>query len=264
MLALLRQFIPSSIVRVAIAAGFIYAGLLSWALTDANGQSTTQSTTRSTTETEVLQEILPVQAEVLETILAAPYSELFTVTLSEGETGYGIKDRDFDPSFEDVGFYSLWGDVPDRELLQVAVLYCFQNPGLVDAELTEMILLNGDDTLLTVEQSLISTSAQVLEVLPERYEPGVYDDPFSDPYWGSVYTGGTGGGFNPIYLPAVDCSFGGGRFDLRPIQDTLRQLPEQTLEVTLRFSNGLEENWRLGEQTVEQIKRLPTLQSTEL
>lgn len=213
----------------------------------------------NTVEDELLQEVLQLEADIIATILEAPFSELFTVTMADGLTGYGVKDQDFDPAYDGIGFYSLWGDVPDQELFQVAVFYCFRNPTLADTELEQVVLVDGDETLVTLDQKLIATQAQMIQVLPARYETTPFFDPFRDSTWGSIYSGG-GIDFGSVYLPAVDCSVGGGRFDLSPIKDEIAQLPSKTLEVRLLFSNGMMETWHLGESTVEQIKTLPTLQ----
>ena len=216
----------------------------------------------SNAQGNVVEEILPVQASVLVTIREAPLRELFSVTTASGETAYGVKDKDFDPSYERVGFYSLWGDVPDQNLLQVAVLYCFRDRALTGSELEEIVLMDGDETLVTLNQKLVTTRAQNIEISPARsYQ--TYADPFYYPYWGGIYygTSGFGGtGLVTSYLPAAECSFGGGRFDLLPVKDAIAQLPNKTLNVKLLFSNGLVENWRLGRGTVENMKELPTLQ----
>ncbi|NEQ45368.1 MAG: hypothetical protein F6K00_18255 [Leptolyngbya sp. SIOISBB] len=211
-----------------------------------------------TVEAELLDEVLSLRADVLATIREAPFSELFTVTMEDGATGYGVKDQDFDPTYDGVGFYSLWGKVPDHDVLQVAAFYCLLTPELADAELEALVLMDDDIPLITIDQKIVTTPAQMVEVAPERYEPIVFSEPFYDPIWGLLYSGDRPA-FREIYFPAVDCSVGGGRFDLMPVQEAIAQLPTQTLDVQLQFSNGLTETWHLGQGTVEQIKVLPTL-----
>lgn len=217
---------------------------------------------QSNVERELLQEVLPLGSDVLAAIRKAPYSQLFSVTLDNGATGYGVKDRDFSAKYNDVGFYSLWGDMPEQNLLQAAVFYCFRNPDLADAELEKVILMDGDRPLVTLEQSTIATPAQTVEVVPERYEPIVYSDPFDDPFWGFIYDRRGRWHYRhirTIHVPAVECSMGASRFDLLPVKEAISQLPEQTLNVQLIFSNGFVENWRLGRKTVQQLQNLPTL-----
>ncbi|MEM9538443.1 MAG: hypothetical protein AAGA60_02910 [Cyanobacteria bacterium P01_E01_bin.42] len=232
--------------------------LLGWGL-GASIQSASAHT-QNDIETELLQEVLSLESNVLTTIRKAPYSQLFSLTLDESITGYGVKDRDFNARYNDVGFYSFWGDIPEQNFLQAAVFYCFRNPDLVGATLEKAILMAGDRPLVTLEQKAIATPAQTVEVVPERYEP--IADPFYDPFWEPIYHR-RGHWYNQrirtIRVSAVECSMGGTRFDLLPVKAAIAQLPEETLEVQLIFSNGLVENWRLGRKTVEQLKNLPTL-----
>lgn len=210
-------------------------------------------------ETDLLQEVVPLQAFLLESIREAPWSELFTVTMSNGATGYGVKDKDFNTEYEGVGFYSLWGDIPDNEIFQAAMFYCFRNPDLADSSLEAVMIEDGEQPLVTINQKVISTEAIDVEVIPERYETIDYYVPSPDPFWGTVYSGGPSQ-LETVYIPAQNCSVGGSRFDLASIKDDIAQLPNKTLNVRLVFSNGLTERWRLGRGTVEQLKRLPSLQ----
>ncbi|MBP0017879.1 MAG: hypothetical protein J7647_10010 [Cyanobacteria bacterium SBLK] len=239
--------------------GTVFAiALLGWGL----GVSIQSTPVRaqSDAERELLQEVLPLGSNVLAAIRRAPYSQVFSVILEDGATGYGVKDRDFSAKYNDVGFYSLWGDVPEQNLLQVAVFYCFRNPDLTDTELEKVILMAGDRSLVTLVERAIATPTQIVEVVPERYEPIFYTDPFGDRDWGYIYDRwGRDRHVSTIRVPAVKCSMGGSRFDLLPVKEAIAQLPEQTLDVQLIFSNGLVENWRLGRKTVQQLKNLPTL-----
>lgn len=254
---MLFRFKHSNIITVLFSS-LLCVGLTT-SIQSAPSQAQVENPDLEDVEDELLDEVLSLQADVLTAIREAPFSELFTVTMEDGSTGYGVKDKDFDPSFDGVGFYSLWGKVPDRDVLEVAVFYCFLTPGLMDAELEAVVLMDGDTSLVTLEQEVITTQAQAVEVAPERRETVPSADPFYDPTWGSVYYGGHADFGEIVYLPAVNCQVGGGRFDLLPLQNAIAQLPSKTLNVQLRFSNGLIETWRLGQSTVEQIKLLPTL-----
>jgi hypothetical protein len=208
---------------------------------------------------EVIQEILPVSTSVLAAIQEAPFSEVFTVTTVTGEVGYGVKDQDFDPTYDLVGFYSLWADAPEQDLLQVAVMYCILDPELEGAELESITLLDGDNTLVTLDKKVAGTDTQEFEVAPQQFVT-TYADPYYSPYWGSAYYGLGGSTYTTTYVPAVDCSLGGARFDLLSVQAEIARLPETTLDVELLFSNGQTEMWRLGQGTVEALKMLPSLQ----
>lgn len=209
-------------------------------------------------ENELLQEVLEAPPEVIETIRNAPFSDIFTVALPNGGTAYAIKDKDFSPNYKSVGLYTLWGDAPEIDLLQVSVFYCFRNQAIANAMLEEIAILDGSETLVTLDQGLVATQAQDIEIVPERYEPAtIVSDPFYSPFWMLGYSGDIG---DPTYVPAENCSVGGGRFDLRPVQDAIAQLPNKTLDIRLEFNNGEVETWRLGRGTVEEMKSFPSLQ----
>ncbi|MEM9120633.1 MAG: hypothetical protein AAGD09_22540 [Cyanobacteria bacterium P01_F01_bin.56] len=208
---------------------------------------------------EVIQEVLPVSTSVLAAIQEAPFSEVFAVTTVNGEVGYGIKDKDFDPRYDLVGFYSLWADVPEQGLFQTAVMYCILDPDLEGAELESLTLLDGETPLVTLDEKVIATDTQEFEVAPQQTVT-TYADPYYSPYWGDAYYGLGGSTYTTTYVPAIDCSLGAARFDLLPVQAEIAQLPSTTLNVELVFSNGQTEMWRLGQGSVEAIKTLPSLQ----
>jgi hypothetical protein len=213
----------------------------------------------SQAQSEVVEEILPASPSVLAAIRNAPFSEVFSVTTVPGEVGYGVKDKDFNPSYDMVGFYSLWADVPEQDLLQAAVMYCILDPSLEGEELVEITLKDGDETLVTLSEKVASTDTQEFEVAPQQAVT-TYADPYYSPYWGTPYFGIGGSTYVTTYIPAVNCSLGGARFDLLPVQTAISQLPSKTLNVDLLFSNGQVETWRLGQGSVEAIKTLPSLQ----
>lgn len=63
-------------------------------------------------ETELLQQVLPpLDAEGLAIIREAPLSEQFIIPIQDGLEVYAVKDKDFNPNYENVGFYSLWGSL---------------------------------------------------------------------------------------------------------------------------------------------------------
>lgn len=209
-------------------------------------------------QADVVEEILPAAPSVLAAIREAPFSQVFTVTTASGDIGYGVKDKDFDPAHSMVGFYSLWADVPDQGLLQTAVMYCILDRSLEGAELEAITLLDGDTELVTLQEKVVATGARAHEVSPPQTVT-TYASPFYSPYWGGAYYGYYGSSYTTTYVPAVDCSLGGARFDLLPVQAEIAQLPSKTLTARLLFSNGQTETWRLGRGSVDAIKTLPSL-----
>ncbi|MEM6256496.1 MAG: hypothetical protein AAF821_26605 [Cyanobacteria bacterium P01_D01_bin.156] len=208
-------------------------------------------------ETELLQRVLPpTDAEGLAAIREAPLSEQFIIPVQEGIEVYAVKDKDFDPNYENVGFYSLWGSLPDYGILQTSIFYCFRNSSIDGAELEKVTLMDDEEVLLTIDQKFVTTEAESVELIPEHYETIPYADPFYDPFWGRVGNIPYGIARN-VYVPAVNCSVGGSRFDLMSVKDKIAELPDTTLDVRLLFSNGIVESWRLGKGTVREIKALP-------
>lgn len=214
-------------------------------------------------ESELIQQVISLPAEGLAAIREAPFSEQFIIPAQDGIEVQAVKDKDFDPDHDGIGFYSLWGSVPEYDVFQASVFYCFQNPSLVGADLEKVTLMDGDEVLLTMDQKFVTTAAETVEVSPEQYETIQYSDPFYDPYWGGWGRYPYGGNFAPrvttrtVYFPAVDCSVGGGRFDLASVKDQISTLPDKTLDVRLLFSNGVAETWRLGRGSVREIRSLP-------
>lgn len=196
--------------------------------------------------------------EQLSQIRKAPFSKMFTVG-----SLYAVKDKDFRASENRIGFFSLWGDVPSRNLLQVAVQYCFDNQEIATSKayLAEMIIMDDDKDrpLVRIDKGINAVVAQVETVEPKEYVPYVtspFYDPFWDPFWGGfAYSSAT-------YLPPVQCSFGRSRFDLSPVKNVIARLPNKNLKVQLLFSNGISQNWHLGSKTVEELKKLPTIKQS--
>ena len=208
----------------------------------------------------IQERILPLSPSVLAAIWEAPFSELFTVETADNATAYGVKDKDYDPGEPEIGFFSLWGDVPDRDRLQVAVKYCFPNRDIArsNAYLAEIILLDGADPLVTIDQELALTRAQMSEIQPAQYVRTYYGaSHFYDPFWNPYYLSPSS--LPATYIPAIECSLGGARFDLMPVKDAIARFPNKRLKVKLIFSNGLVENWHLGRGTVKALKELPTI-----
>lgn len=236
-----------------LASAIVGSGLL------AGGASVANPRPDDLAQADVVEEILPAAPSVLAAIREAPFSEVFTVTTATGETAYGVKDKDFNPTYELVGLYSLWADVPEQGLLQAAVMYCILDPSLEGTELAEITLMDGEEALVTLDEKGVATETETLEVAPPQTVT-TYADPFYSPYWRSGFHGFPGGTYVTTYEPAVNCSLGGARFNLLPVQAELAQLPSKTLNVQLLFSNGQTETWRLGQGSVAAIKTLPSLQ----
>ncbi|MBV8882727.1 MAG: hypothetical protein JO235_01820 [Chroococcidiopsidaceae cyanobacterium CP_BM_RX_35] len=182
----------------------------------------------------------------------APFSQVFF-------TGsvYAVKDKDYEPSEPSIGFFSLWSTNPTNNQLIVAARYCLPTYSLTatNARLSAITLLDKKQPLVTIDQSIAENPAQLREIQPSyNTPPHGFGDPFDDQFLNPLdenfdYAFG-------VHLPAVTCSAGGNKFDLTKLVDALAQLPNQTLEVKLVFSDGETQNWHLGKTTVKAIKDL--------
>lgn len=208
---------------------------------------------------------IPAQAQqlppsVLSEVREAPFSQMFTIQ-SASVPAYAVKDKDYKPGQSAIGFFSLWGDVPSQNRLGVRVRYCLPSNAIASANtyLAEMVLLDGDKPLVTINKAIAANVAQPKVVQPAEYIPSTYiaDPFFDDPFWNPI-------GFDYGYVPAtyilpVDCSAGRAQFDLSSVKNEIAQLPNKTLNVKLIFNNGMTENWHLGGGTVTALKELPNI-----
>ncbi len=203
-------------------------------------------------------QVAPLAPSVLREIRNAPFSQVFALENVNGDRAYAVKDRDFRGSNSDFSVITLWGDIPEQNILQLIVRYCLPNLtlGREQAYLSELMIIDGDKVLLTLNQEIARTRANPRQLSTSEFVPTFFNDPFSDPFLNPFY-------FQHSSFPAsvapVQCSFGGNRFDLTEFTDLISQFPEKTLTLRLIFSNGVVENWRLGRRTVQQIKQLPSL-----
>ena len=198
--------------------------------------------------------------QVLAEIREAPFSELFSVA---GGGAFGVKDKDYNPAEPTVGVFSLWADIPERDRTEMVMKYCVENTAIAQASasLVEVSLLNGDETLVVIDDVVEAGTASINQVQPPRTSnvgTSFYFDPFSNPYYYSPFSFGVS--YSPtIRLPAVDCSAGISRFNLAPARSALAQLPNGTLRMRLLFSDGSTEYWQLGQGTVDAIKQMPSI-----
>lgn len=195
---------------------------------------------------------------VLSEIREAPFSRVFSF---DSGAGYAVKDRDYDASESKIGFFSLWGDIPSQNRFGVAVQYCVSDQSIADDNLylAEMVLLDKDQPLVTINQPIKARTARLKTVESAQYIPAFafVDEPFYDPFWNPyndyfAYAPAT-------YLPPVACSHGSSRFDLSSVKQQIAQLPDRTLQVKLIFNNGITQNWQLGKRTVKALKELPAI-----
>jgi hypothetical protein len=187
-------------------------------------------------------------------IQKAPYSRLFYT----GKV-YAVKDQDFDPSDAKIGFFSVWSKNPKNNHLQVAVRYCLNDQSITEpgTYLTKMTLINHNQPLVNINQEIKETAAEEQLISPGYYEPSYATDPFwmDDPFfWDPLYDDMDY--TQPIYIPPTACSAGFSRFDITRLADRIAQLPDQTLQVQLTFSNGETQTWHLGKGTVQALKQL--------
>lgn len=200
-------------------------------------------------------------------ISKAPYSQVFFTG-----SAYAVKDHDFKGDNRSIGFSTVWIENPTKGKFQVGVRYCLPDTSLADSgiSLTSLVLMNKNQPLVTIDQSIKTTSAQQKEISPSYYINGL-----GDPFWeNSAFYGGIDpfwedwddlddlGDASPTYVPAATCSAGGSRFDISKLASAIAKLPPQTLQVKLVFSNGATSDWRLGEKTVQALKDLLTIDQT--
>jgi hypothetical protein len=163
-----------------------------------------------------------ISPQVLAAIREAPFSELFSV--AEG-TAFGVKDKDYNPSEPTIGVFSLWADIPERDRMELVMKYCVDNTDMArsSASLVEVSLVNGDQTLVVIDDVIESGPAQLNQVQPPRTSSvgtSFYYDPFYNPYYYSPFSFGLS--YSPtVQLPAVDCSAGLARFNLMPVRGEL-------------------------------------------
>jgi len=186
-------------------------------------------------------------------IKKAPFSQVFF-------TGsvYAVKDKDYESSEPSIGFFSFWSENPTNNHLLVTAQYCLPADSLTEANtgLTAIALLQNNHPLVTINQSVEENPARLILVHSGYYTPSHgFGDPFDDQFLNPLDENlnySLGG----IRIPTVTCNAGSNKFDLTKLVDALAQLPNQTLQVKLVFSNGKIQNWHLGKATVQAIKDL--------
>ncbi|NMF64294.1 hypothetical protein [Brasilonema octagenarum] len=191
----------------------------------------------------------------------APYSKVF-------HTGsiYAVRDHDYRGSEPALGVSTLWSKNPTKDSLLLRVRYCVPDNSLVgsDASLTTMVLLSKNQPLVTINQPIKETSSYQKVVQSSTTVPGLgfWD---SDTYWGN--DGFWDGVDEPFWagaatFPSVTCSAGSSRFNIAPLASAIAQLPPQTLQMKLIFSNGATSQWELGKKTVQALKELLAIGQT--
>lgn len=189
----------------------------------------------------------------------APYSRVFY----NGST-YAVKDRDYDAGNASIGFSSLWIKKPANNDLQVSVQYCLKDPSLsgTAAELTGLKLISNNQPVLSIGDPIKAKLSKTDILRPGYYtSPYVVDDnPWLEyPFWDAMnwdFLPGTLTYVPPEYVPAKTCAVGASRFDISKLANKIAQLPNQTLQVQLNFSDGETQTWRLGKGTVGALKQL--------
>lgn len=188
----------------------------------------------------------------------APYSKVFY-------TGsvYAVRDHDYRGDEPAIGVSTLWSKSPAEDNLLVGVRYCVPESDLIgsNALLTKLVLLNNNQPLVTIDQPVAETPSyqrlvQGSTTIPETgfWGPATYWG--SDAFWD---------GFNDEFwadsteLQAVSCTAGSSRFNITPLASAIAQLPPETLQMKLVFSNGATSQWRLGQKTVQALKALLVL-----
>jgi hypothetical protein len=196
-------------------------------------------------------------------IKQAPYSQVF----STGSI-YAVRDHDFRGSEPKIGVSTLWSKNPADGNLSLRVRYCVPESVMVDssASLTKLVLLNNNQPLVTIDQPIKATPSYQRVVQSATVVPGLgFWEP--DTYWGDdAFWDGIDNPFwaDSTELPSVSCNAGSSRFNIAPLASAIGQLPPQTLQMKLIFSNGATSQWKLGQKTVQALKNLLAVRQTSL
>jgi hypothetical protein len=194
-------------------------------------------------------------------IQKAPYQKVFY-------TGsvYAVRDHNYKLSEPRIGVSTLWSKNPANGRLSLGVRYCVQDDTLADstASLTKVQLLDQNQPLMTIDRPIkvIPSYERIVRDPNTAAELGFWE-PFSfwngDDFWGGVddsFWNSNPAWNNTTSFPDVTCSAGSGRFSIAPLTDTIAQLPSQTLQMKLFFSNGASSQWKLEKKTVQALKTL--------
>ncbi len=203
-----------------------------------------------------------IDPSVIEEIRQAPFSTLFKIQ-SGDSIAYAVKDKDFKAKQSSIGLFTLWGEVPGQQRLEAYALYCLPSEKFAVSgnHLLEMVLLDDNKELVRINKILGTSASQSREIEPSQYIPMSFtDNPFSAPFWSPF--GPSIGYVAPTYIPPVQCSAGGTRFDLKPVKEQIANLPNKTLTIKLIFNNGATDTWKLGGGTVKAMKELPIFQKS--
>jgi hypothetical protein len=194
-------------------------------------------------------------------IKQAPYSQVFY-------TGsiYAVRDHDYKGGEPKIGVSTLWSKNPTNGSLSLGVRYCVPDSVMVgsSASLTKLVLLNNNQPLVTIDQPTKANPSYQRVVQSATVVPGLgfWD---SDTYWGNdAFWDGIDDPFwaDSTTLPSVSCNAGSSRFNIAPLASAIDQLPPQTLQMKLVFSNGATSQWKLGQKTVQALKNLLAVRQT--
>ncbi|MFB2895859.1 hypothetical protein ACE1CI_23365 [Aerosakkonemataceae cyanobacterium BLCC-F50] len=196
-------------------------------------------------------------------IKKAPYSQVFY-------TGsiYAVRDHDYKGSEPKIGVSTLWSKNSANGNLSLRVRYCVPSGALIGstASLSKLVLLSNNQSLVTIAQPVQTTPSYQRVIQNATAVPGLgfWD---SDTYWGNdAFWDGIDEPFwsDAATLPSVTCSAGSSQFNIDPLANTIAQLPDQTLQMKLIFSNGETSDWKLGQKTVQALKDLLAVGQTSM
>jgi hypothetical protein len=132
------------------------------------------------------------------------------------------------------------------------------------ASRTKLVLLNNNQPLITIDQPTKANPSYQRVVQSATVVPGLgFWDP--DTYWGNdAFWDGIDDPFwaDAATFPSVSCNAGSSRFNIAPLASAIDQLPPQTLQMKLVFSNGATSQWKLGQKTVQALKNLLAVRQT--
>lgn len=180
----------------------------------------------------------------------------YSVVLQTGAAQV-LRDRDYNPQFQAQGLFTTWIQQPEQGL-QVRARYCLSEElSLADAPPATLVgidLMAAGQVLIALRQPLGASPVQ-----REEIRPGYYEYPMLPTYRGSRGFGHTsyfGAVSRPVFRPPAFCLAGSASFQFDHLAQSFAALPAQTLDVRLIFSTGETSAWRLGEGTVQELKKL--------
>jgi hypothetical protein len=187
----------------------------------------------------------------------APYNQLY-----RSGALYLVKGRDYDPQWPLQGVRTAWlytpGTADGTGRLEVRADYCLKELAFAPPStyLQAIDLVAGNRVLVSIQDGLGALAVLDPILSPQPYNQTPFDTRQAA---NGVFVFPPRYYYNfpfPVYHLREDCASDRGGFDLAPVADTLAGLPEQTLQMRLRFSNGTVSTWGIDGRTIAALKQL--------